>query len=210
MAAKTPVKHDDQRIPRGRGRPRAFDEAELIRQAQRLFWEAGYAATSLGDVVARTGVHKPSLYAAFTNKHGLFLKTLDLYFQDTHPLMDRAFGAETLRSAVQMFLTSDIGVFSADQGLGGCYFINVFAEAGRNDPALRDIAQKGWSNLRRRIDGRVGKAHEREVPPGWTRPATADLIMSSHVFLAVRGRARAPRSELGAYVARTVGCFPDI
>lgn len=42
-----------------------------------VFRRAGYAATSIDDLVEATGVHRGSLYNVFGSKHGLFLRVLD-------------------------------------------------------------------------------------------------------------------------------------
>ena len=44
-----------------------------------LFWEKGYEATSVDDLVARLGIGRGSLYAAFGSKHALYLQALDRY-----------------------------------------------------------------------------------------------------------------------------------
>lgn len=48
----------------------------LLRAAQEVFLEKGYAATSIEDVVERTGGSKATIYAYFGNKEGLFSEML--------------------------------------------------------------------------------------------------------------------------------------
>src|SRR2546423_14715860 len=62
-----------------RGRPRAYDPQVALARAAEVFWKAGYAGTSLDDLVAATGMNRPSLYAAFGDKRALYLKTLEHY-----------------------------------------------------------------------------------------------------------------------------------
>lgn len=61
------------------GRPRRFDENQVLRKAREQFWNQGYTATSLDDLMAATGLGKGSLYGAFGDKRQLFLRTLDDY-----------------------------------------------------------------------------------------------------------------------------------
>jgi AcrR family transcriptional regulator len=61
------------------GRPREFDVEEALERAMLLFWRQGYEGTSLTDLTRELGLTRPSLYAAFKSKKGLFLKALDLY-----------------------------------------------------------------------------------------------------------------------------------
>jgi AcrR family transcriptional regulator len=60
-------------------RPRQFDEERVLRAIRDQFWDAGYAATSLEDLVHVSGLGKDSLYAAFGDKHQLFLRALRSY-----------------------------------------------------------------------------------------------------------------------------------
>ena len=56
-----------------------FNRDNVIDQATSVFWERGYARTSVGDLVSATGLQPGSLYAAFGNKKGLFLEVIDRY-----------------------------------------------------------------------------------------------------------------------------------
>ena len=61
------------------GRPRRFDESQVLQNAREQFWNRGYTATSMDDLMAATGLGKGSLYGAFGDKRQLFLRTLDDY-----------------------------------------------------------------------------------------------------------------------------------
>lgn len=61
------------------GRPRRFDERQVLQSAREQFWNRGYTATSMDDLMAATGLGKGSLYGAFGDKRQLFLRTLDDY-----------------------------------------------------------------------------------------------------------------------------------
>ncbi|MBF6150402.1 helix-turn-helix domain-containing protein, partial [Nocardia nova] len=52
------------------GRPRGFDEDEVIAAAARLFAERAYDGVSVDDLVNHLGVHRNSLYKVFGSKRG--------------------------------------------------------------------------------------------------------------------------------------------
>src|SRR5260370_39805398 len=60
-------------------RTRKFHEPVVVAAARDEFWARGYAATSVDDLTSVTGLGKGSLYGAFGDKHGLFLRALDDY-----------------------------------------------------------------------------------------------------------------------------------
>ena len=54
--------------PKRRGRPRAYEPEVALGKALDLFRKDGFAATSLDELSAATGMNRPSLYAAFGDK----------------------------------------------------------------------------------------------------------------------------------------------
>lgn len=65
------------------GRPRTFDRQQAVEQALQLFWEQGYAATSLSQLKAHLGggISAPSFYAAFGSKEALFSEAVQCYLE---------------------------------------------------------------------------------------------------------------------------------
>jgi len=63
------------------GRPRGFDEQEVLRSAMELFWRKGYAETSITDLEEATRLARQSLYGAFGDKRGLFEQVVEHYEQ---------------------------------------------------------------------------------------------------------------------------------
>jgi TetR/AcrR family transcriptional regulator, copper-responsive repressor len=60
------------------GKPQ-FDERVVIRAAAGVFWRHGYAAASISDLTAATGLSRSSIYQRFGDKHGVFLEALQAY-----------------------------------------------------------------------------------------------------------------------------------
>ena len=65
--------------PKRRGRPRAYEPEIALSRALDVFWKDGFAATSLDDLSAATGMNRPSLYGAFGDKRELYKKTYESY-----------------------------------------------------------------------------------------------------------------------------------
>ncbi|MFE5853410.1 TetR/AcrR family transcriptional regulator [Streptomyces sp. NPDC056500] len=72
------------------GRPRGFDETEVVRSAAELFAQRSYDGISIDDLVTRLGLHRNSLYKTFGSKRGLYLSALRWSLEhDVAPLIDR-------------------------------------------------------------------------------------------------------------------------
>jgi TetR/AcrR family transcriptional repressor of nem operon len=63
------------------GRPRSFDEDQVLDRAMLLFWKKGYEATGLSELEQATGLGRQSLYGAFGDKRALFLRIVERYFE---------------------------------------------------------------------------------------------------------------------------------
>ena len=99
--------------PKRRGRPRAYDPQAAIARAAETFWKAGYAGTSLDDLVEATGMNRPSLYAAFGDKRDLYLKTLEHYRDEGRALARHALAGEpTLRVFLKRFYDKALDALS--------------------------------------------------------------------------------------------------
>ncbi|MEM9332712.1 MAG: TetR/AcrR family transcriptional regulator [Pseudomonadota bacterium] len=84
-------------------RPRTFNEDEIIEKAMFAFWKQGYEATSIGDLETATGISRISIYNAFGDKEGLFLKALSKYHQIAYDFFNEEFVNGGLRSISELF-----------------------------------------------------------------------------------------------------------
>ena len=63
------------------GRRRSFDKGEVLDRLMNVFWQHGYAGTSMSDLTDATNLTKPSLYAAYGNKEAMYCAALNCYLQ---------------------------------------------------------------------------------------------------------------------------------
>ena len=63
-------------------RTKEFQEEAVLEKAMRLFWEKGYEATSMQDIVDYLGLSRSSIYDTFGDKHQLFVQSLKRYKQE--------------------------------------------------------------------------------------------------------------------------------
>ena len=65
------------------GRPRKFDEHDVLVAVRRQFNETGYHGTSVEDLSRVTGLSKGSLYGAFGDKDTLFRRVFEEYCENS-------------------------------------------------------------------------------------------------------------------------------
>ena len=115
------------------GRKRAFDKEEALDKAMRVFWENGYAGTSLAQLTSALGINKPSLYAAFGNKEQLFATAMDRYMDEyaapnLHLLTNPP--DAPLKERLKAYLFGVIDVISDCESPKGCMFVKSSCESG--------------------------------------------------------------------------------
>ena len=64
-----------------RGPNKQFEPEVALNKAMEVFWERGYEAASLAQLLKHMGISRKSMYDTFGNKQSLFLKALEHYAQ---------------------------------------------------------------------------------------------------------------------------------
>lgn len=184
--------------PRRRGRPRAYNSETALRLAMRAFWKNGYAGTSLYDIVAATGMNRPSLNAAFGDKRALYLKTLRGYWDAKFVAMNEALGAGSLEEGLLRVYDSALSVyFSGNDGPVGCFVLGTALTEALNDAEIRAIIDAGFRKLDAGFEERFRQARDRgELTPDADTHALAVLACATMQSLAIRARAGVPEDEL--------------
>jgi TetR/AcrR family transcriptional regulator, transcriptional repressor for nem operon len=123
----------------GMARPREFDEGAVLDAAVLCFWKRGYEATSVRDLVARTGITAASLYNAFGDKRALYRKAFDHYVEAS--VADRIRRCEALppRDAIEAFFGDIVKRSLNDRERKGCMLVNAALDVAPHDPAFRKV-----------------------------------------------------------------------
>ncbi len=121
------------------GRPREFDEEKVLAAAGDIFWARGFEATSTRALTECTGLTPASLYNAFGDKRGFYLRVLDYYLET---LRERIVRLESTRSpgrAIAEFFHEIIERSIADREHRGCMLMNTAIEVTNDDPEMQRI-----------------------------------------------------------------------
>jgi TetR/AcrR family transcriptional regulator, transcriptional repressor for nem operon len=98
-----------------------------------VFWDRGYAGTSLEDLIDGTGLSRGSIYKAFGDKQGLFLAALDAYISANVSAM-RDCLADGSVAAIRAALLQAGRHLVLEPGRRGCLIVNSTCElAGRDE-----------------------------------------------------------------------------
>ncbi len=170
------------------GRPREFDPDETLAKVMQLFWENGYEATGLSDIIAATGLGKASLYKAFGNKHEIYLKALNHY----EGLVVGA-AVAVLRSAgtaplgrIDAFLSLPIIAVRDHDDRRGCFLCNAAADRAALDLDTKAMVQRGYNKMRMAIIASLSEAFP-ETPTAFIA-VRAEVILTVYSGLRIMAR----------------------
>lgn len=109
-----------------------FDRNEKLDLAMHVFWEKGYAATSVADLVDTLNINRFSLYNTYGDKQALYYEALNRYLETVSmPSIEPLRSVSADLNVLVCFLTA----FAEKQKVNsqGCFMQNAVVEhAGKN------------------------------------------------------------------------------
>jgi TetR/AcrR family transcriptional repressor of nem operon len=120
-------------------RSREFDEDVVLDAAMECFWNWGYEATSVRDLIETTGLTGASLYNAFGDKRALFRAALDRYVESSIGERIRRCEALPPREAVARFFEDILQRSLTDRQRKGCMLVNSALEIAPHDLEFRKV-----------------------------------------------------------------------
>jgi TetR/AcrR family transcriptional repressor of nem operon len=183
-------------------RKRQFDPDELLASAMRLFWEKGYEATSIRDVVEHSGVNQFGIYSLHGDKLGLFLAVLDRYRDE---IVSSVFGIVeqpgASLAAIRQYFATLVTYHALILRAMGCLMANTMAESAAGNEAIRERTQRHIERLRAGFSRALTTAVDHgELPPNFDVARTAEFLTVSVQGLAVYSRIDPDQAALTRYV----------
>ena len=162
-------------------RSKAFDDATAVAAARDVFWEHGYASTSLTQLQAATGLSKSSLYETYGSKRGLFDRAAQSYLEVVIAPRLGPLEAEGAGRAELMAYFSGLAAFFGQApdriARRGCLLLNTAMELTELDPAAAELV-RGYRLRVRTAFARV--AHTMFLEPRSSISSAPELTTSSN------------------------------
>ena len=133
------------------GRPANFDQTEILETLQSVFWDNGYSATSLDDIMSSTGLGKGSLYGAYGNKQEMYLLAFTDYcdwaIQD---IRERLIGSDE-SAIVRLRKYVRTAAKGGAASRRGCMLAKATAELAGRFPEVDKVIETTFATLEREI-----------------------------------------------------------
>ncbi|MCS3409879.1 TetR/AcrR family transcriptional regulator [Serratia sp. AKBS12] len=191
-----------------RGRPREYEETEVIERAMQVFWTEGYHATSLPTLLAATQISRSSLYAGFGDKHGIFLRSLDLYIEQALARLDRELDtAPDALTGVQVCIDGYLARTQGDAGRRGCLVVATAMELAAHDKEVSTRIDRFFKQMESRLTIALKRARQaglirKDVDPAAFAHMLLCLLEGVRVISKVGSRQNTTAAALKALIAQ--------
>ncbi len=193
-------------VNRPRGRPRSFDEGEVLERVRAVFMEKGFSAASLDDLAGAAGLNRPSLYAAFGDKEQLYIAALKQYGAMSVAAIEAIMAREgTIERRVEQCFRAAINLYCTSPRQLGCMIITTATVEAATHPKIAAIAGQLMIDIEAAFERAFARAVEEKELAAKPSPATRARLASAVLdTLAVRARIGASAASLKVYVTTIV------
>ncbi|MEU5048786.1 TetR family transcriptional regulator [Streptomyces sp. NPDC021096] len=160
-------------------RTKEFDPDAALQSALELFWQRGYEATSMADLVAHLGIARASLYGTFGSKRELYLKALERYGeQHGPPIVEELSQPGPALPAVRALVRRFAEEAACDDLRRGCFVTNTAVELGAHDADTARRVEQSWSSLETALTSALMRAAAQgELPADRDPVALARMLL---------------------------------
>ncbi|BCL69882.1 TetR family transcriptional regulator [Vibrio nigripulchritudo] len=168
-----------------------FDKQEKLIEAMTLFWEKGYANTSVADLVDTLGINRFSLYNTYGDKQALYYSALDFYLDNiSFPSMKSLLEEDADLITIEEFLTRFASI-QKDQK-SGCFLQNALIEHGGTDDIVKNRGEGVFDLLLSNFEKALINAQSKgQIDNKSDAKALASLLLTQVQGVRVLGKAKA-------------------
>lgn len=185
----------------------AYDPLALRQNLVGVFWEKGYAETSLSDLEAATRLNRRQLYNGVGDKRAMFLGAMDDFAETAGRRFLAALeGPEAGLAEIDGLLSEFVRLAGEEDRPTGCMICSASQEEIAEDPGAAPRIDAYFERIREAYANALTRAAERgeiDLPPDQIA-ARADALFAAHVALCILGRAGRPKGQLASIARQAV------
>ncbi|MCU0439903.1 MAG: TetR/AcrR family transcriptional regulator [Raineya sp.] len=164
-------------------RNKEFNQDEVLDKAIQLFWEKGYNACSMQDVVDGLGLSRSSIYDTFTDKKNLFLQSLKKYQEDyTSIVINMLNNSSDIRKTLEDIFDNIVQDVEKCL-LKGCFMTNSTIELAHTDEEISQII----NGNKQQIELALEKALQKGQDSGQISQKNNPKVLSKYLYSNLAG-----------------------
>jgi TetR/AcrR family transcriptional repressor of nem operon len=119
----------------------------VLHQAMLVFWEKGYAATSMPDLLEAMGLSRSSLYETFGDKETLYVEAIQHYKKRSQAKRSLLANAASAKEGIRQYFEMHIASAFDRELPKGCLITNATAGLESPDEPMRQLMRDGMDEL---------------------------------------------------------------
>lgn len=189
-----------------RGRPKAFDDSQVLEAAKSCFWSAGFSGTTIDDLCEAMNINKPTFYASFKSKKNLYIKALDVFSELVVANINSTLLAEPdIKTAFIRFYDGMLDLYFEGAKGRGCFVFSTTAIEAITDKESRSYLKNAIKSLESMMEKRIQMAvDDGELPKSTDVSAKTSLACATLNYINLKARSGEAQSELKKLVRMNV------
>jgi len=189
-------------------RTKEFDKSEALLKALDFFWQHGYHATSMEDLVGALGINRASLYGTFGGKKELFNMALRQYQDHNLQLLEQILEqSHSLEAGIRaMFDATFKG--SKESMSRGCFVVNTSTELAPEESDVKTAILENKQRFIKLLSSHILRAQKSgEVRSNTSAAELATFLYTIYNGLQVLVRLGPEKKEIQSTLALALASF---
>ncbi|ORM61345.1 TetR/AcrR family transcriptional regulator [Pantoea rodasii] len=165
------------------GRPREFDPEEFLNTALECFWQKGYRATSMSDLMKASGLASASIYKLYPDKRTIYLAALQQYMDEGVSRGDARDIALSPENALRETLEFVAQLTSEPGGEKGCFTISAASELLPGDEEVKAKVVFKFQKIINQLERILVEGQAQKV----FRQDESARVMATSIFMMLEG-----------------------
>lgn len=182
-----------------------FHRKEVLEQAKNTFWNKGYNATSMQDLVNATQLNRSSIYNSFGDKYNLFMECLKLYqANERSKATQLILKASSPLQSIESFFNSILQEIDSKQNKS-CFIVSCTTEIGNSKAEVFEFLKNNETHVKEFFRSILEEAkNQKEIKADSDIEGLASYLFSSLQGLRVTGIISQKKEELQSIVHHTL------
>ncbi len=165
------------------GRPREFDPDTFLKTSLECFWQKGYRATSMADLMKASGLASASIYKLYPDKRSIYLAALQQYMDEGTSRGAERDAELSPVNALRETLEFVALLSSSTDGEKGCFTIAAASELLPGDAEIRSKVDHKFNSIINQLEHILCKGQTQQLFRGDESPRT----MAMSIFMMLEG-----------------------
>ena len=187
-------------------RPKSFVKEEVLDRAVSLFWQRGFHATSISQLIDHLGINRASLYDTFGGKEALFQQAFQRYRDQNKELTRKLLEShDSVKEAFRTMLYLALEEPDSASEPRGCFVVNATAELLPEEKWLKKILEQNRQEFVQMFSDMIRSGQQkREISDSLDAQAIGTMIFTFYSGIKIMTKIHENGQELRSSIDATL------